>query len=48
MASGDLTRIAVVAGGGSGIGRGCAKRLGEAGYRIVLLGRTREKLAKTA
>ncbi len=40
-------RIAVVAGGGSGIGRGCACRLAGLGYKVFVLGRTGEKLAAT-
>lgn len=40
--------IAVVAGGGSGIGRGAALRLAELGYEVVLVGRTLEKLEATA
>jgi citronellol/citronellal dehydrogenase len=40
-------RIAVVAGGGSGIGRGCALRLASEGYRLILVGRSEEKLAST-
>lgn len=48
MAGGEMTRIAVVAGGGSGIGRGCAKRLAATGYKVILLGRTQEKLENTA
>jgi citronellol/citronellal dehydrogenase len=48
MVRGELTRIAVVAGGGSGIGRGCASRLAATGYKVILLGRTREKLERTA
>jgi citronellol/citronellal dehydrogenase len=41
-------RIAVVAGGGSGIGRGCALRLGRMSYHVVLVGRNEGKLAATA
>jgi len=37
-------KIAVVAGGGSGIGRGCALKLAQLGYRLVLVGRTAQKL----
>ena len=48
MASTESTRVAVVAGGGSGIGRGCALRLARTGYRAILLGRTREKFERTA
>ena len=42
----DLTgRIAVVTGGNGGIGLGMAKGLGEAGARIVIVGRKAEKNA---
>jgi citronellol/citronellal dehydrogenase len=41
-------RIAVIAGGGSGIGRGCAVRLAADGYSVVLVGRRKEKLDETA
>jgi citronellol/citronellal dehydrogenase len=44
---GDLGKVAVVAGAGSGIGRGCALRLGSSGFRLVLLGRTKAKLDST-
>ncbi len=40
--------IAVVAGGGSGIGRGCALRLAREDYEVVLVGRTAEKLEAVA
>jgi citronellol/citronellal dehydrogenase len=46
--SGSEQKTAVVAGGGSGIGRACALQLGREGYRLVLLGRTLEKLETTA
>lgn len=41
-------KIAIVAGGGSGIGQGCALRLAKMGYRLILLGRTEAKLKATA
>lgn len=41
-------KIAVVAGGGSGIGRGCALRLGTMGYHVILVGRSESKLTATA
>jgi citronellol/citronellal dehydrogenase len=40
-------RIAVVAGGGSGIGQGCALQLASEGWHVVLVGRNAEKLAAT-
>jgi citronellol/citronellal dehydrogenase len=44
----EKSRIAVVAGGGSGIGQGCALRLAEEGWRVILVGRKREWLEQTA
>lgn len=41
-------RIAVVAGGGSGIGRACSVRLGRMGFHVILVGRTESSLAETA
>jgi citronellol/citronellal dehydrogenase len=40
--------IAVIAGGGSGIGRGCALRLAGEGYHVVLVGRDAAKIDKTS
>ena len=48
MSSTQAGKTAVVAGGGSGIGRGCALRLAGLGYKIVLVGRTAEKLESVA
>ncbi len=48
MESNEPGKIAVVAGGGSGIGRGCALRLADMGYKTLLLGRTKEKLETVA
>jgi NAD(P)-dependent dehydrogenase (short-subunit alcohol dehydrogenase family) len=41
-------KVAVVTGAGTGIGRACAIALGEAGYAVVLTGRTESKLTETA
>jgi NAD(P)-dependent dehydrogenase (short-subunit alcohol dehydrogenase family) len=40
--------IAVIAGGGSGIGRGCALRLAGLGYHAILVGRNAAKIDATA
>jgi NAD(P)-dependent dehydrogenase (short-subunit alcohol dehydrogenase family) len=40
-------KVALVTGAGSGIGRACAIALGEAGYAMVLAGRTLGKLEST-
>lgn len=44
----EREKVAVVAGGGSGIGRGCALRLAAMGYRVIVVGRTAEKLESVA
>ncbi len=41
-------KVAMVTGAGSGIGRACAIALSEAGYALVLAGRTRDKLEATS
>ena len=49
FAGGLLTgKGALVTGGGSGIGAGLAKRLAEQGAKVMLLGRTQEKLDRIA
>ena len=48
MAASPDQKIAVVAGGGSGIGQGCAIRLAGMGYHVILVGRTMGKLEETA
>lgn len=44
----DEQKSAIVTGAGSGIGRATALLLGEAGYALTLVGRTRSKLDETA
>ncbi|HWC62267.1 MAG TPA: SDR family oxidoreductase [Rhizomicrobium sp.] len=43
-----MSRIAVITGAGSGIGRAVALKLGERGWSLTLVGRKREKLEETA
>jgi len=43
-----MTKIALVTGAGSGIGRACAIALGKAGYSVVLAGRRLDALQETA
>ncbi|GIX30200.1 MAG: short-chain dehydrogenase [Porticoccaceae bacterium] len=43
-----VAETAVVAGGGSGIGRGCALHFAQRGHLVVLVGRTAAKLEATA
>lgn len=43
-----MTKIALVTGGGSGIGRACALTLGANGYHVVVTGRRMEALEESA
>ncbi|MEU3551408.1 SDR family NAD(P)-dependent oxidoreductase [Streptomyces longwoodensis] len=43
-----MTRIALVSGGGTGIGRAAAHALADAGHRVVLLGRRAQVLEEAA
>ena len=42
-----MAKIALVTGGGSGIGRACAVTLGKAGYHLVVTGRRQDALDET-
>ncbi|MEO9824049.1 MAG: SDR family oxidoreductase [Paracoccaceae bacterium] len=42
-----MAKIALVTGGGSGIGRACAVTLGKAGYTVVVTGRRQDVLDET-
>lgn len=44
---GEVTKIAMVTGAGSGIGQACALALLNAGYAVVLVGRRKEALERT-
>lgn len=48
MSKNSQQPIAVIAGGGSGIGRGCALRLANEGYHVVLVGRDGAKIDAVA
>jgi NADP-dependent 3-hydroxy acid dehydrogenase YdfG len=48
FAGNAMTKVALVTGAGSGIGRAVAVTLGSAGYRVVLTGRRKEPLEQTA
>ena len=48
IAGNAMTKVALVTGAGSGIGRAVAVTLGSAGYRVVLTGRRKEPLEQTA
>jgi NAD(P)-dependent dehydrogenase (short-subunit alcohol dehydrogenase family) len=44
---GEVTKIAMVTGAGSGIGQACALALLDAGYAVVLVGRRKQALERT-
>lgn len=41
-------KVAIITGGGQGIGEGIAKRLSKDGYAVIINGRTQSKLDKVA
>lgn len=43
-----MTKIALVTGGGSGVGRACALAFGASGYHVVVTGRRLDALEETA
>jgi NAD(P)-dependent dehydrogenase (short-subunit alcohol dehydrogenase family) len=45
---GEMTKIAMITGAGSGVGRAVAKALGKRGWGLVLVGRREDALAQTA
>jgi len=44
----EMTKIAMITGAGSGVGRAVAQGLAEAGWQVALVGRKRETLEETA
>ena len=42
-----MTRIAIVTGAGTGVGRASALKLSEVGYTVILIGRRKDKLEET-
>jgi len=42
-----MTRVAIVTGAGTGVGRASAIKLSEAGYTVILIGRRKDKLEET-
>jgi len=42
-----MTRVAIITGAGTGVGRASAVKLSEAGYTVILIGRRKDKLEET-
>jgi len=44
----EISKVALITGGGTGIGAACAQALSKAGFAVVLAGRRADKLLETA
>ena len=42
-----MSRVAIVTGAGTGVGKATAVKLSDAGYTVILIGRREDKLEKT-
>ena len=48
MSSNNSTKVAIITGAGTGVGRSVAQRFLTEGYQVALLGRRQELLDETA
>ena len=48
MSANKSTKVAIITGAGTGVGRSVAKRFLSEGYQVALLGRRQELLLETA